>query len=388
MARDHLPTTHDAAAKADATAGWIVEHGPGHADLEGFWAAFVDRLRADSLDVRLAVLGLRQLHPLFAGRALVWRGDRRDGGLHEVPRFHGIERTAQYRGSIVQRVMTKGESVILDADTPDRSVDRLAPTGGRGQAVALALPDRDGQHHGALFAAPGGRDLPAGTRRYLSRLRPALALAVGRLNADRTLARLMRLYTGDLAADRILDGEVRRVGVERFRGALIMADADGFTQAAETRATDRLVGDLNAYLDHTIRAIEAEGGEVLKLIGDGVLAVMPCQALGGERAAADAAARAARRLTAAPPGGFAAVAALHFGEAMLANVGADDRLDFTAIGPAVNRLARLEGLAGELGEPVVASQAFARRMAAPMRDLGPHRLAGVREPVPAYAPAA
>jgi adenylate cyclase len=197
----------------------------------------------------------------------------------------------------------------------------------------------------------------------------------------------MRLYTGRLAAERILDGQVRRVGVERFHGALVMADADGFTQAAETLATERLVGDLNAHLAHTIEAIEGEGGEVLKLIGDGVLAVMPSEALGGDRAAAEAAARAAQRVTGARAGGFDAVAALHFGDAILANVGADDRLDFTAIGPAVNRLARLEELTGALGEPVVASDAFARRMAAPLRDLGPQRLAGVREPVSAYAPA-
>jgi adenylate cyclase len=379
------PATDDFAARADATHAWIVANGPHHADLESFWAALVQRMRRDGLDLRLSVLGLRQLHPLFAGRALVWRGDLRDGTVHEVPRFHGIEQTAQYRNSIVHRVMTGGRTVELAADQPDPGVDRLSPLGGRGQAIALPLADRNGVRHGALFAAPGGADLPAGTRRYLTRLRPALETVVGRLNADRTLLRLLRLYTGQTAADRILDGQVRRVGVERFHGALVMADAHGFTEAAENRPTDQLVSDLNAYLSHTIGAIEAEGGEVLKLIGDGVLAVIPASGPDGEAAAAEASVRAARRIVDGRPGGFEAVAALHFGEALLANIGADDRLDFTAIGPAVNCLARLEGLAGQLGEPIVASDACVQRLDRPIRALGEHRLQGVETPVAAYA---
>jgi adenylate cyclase len=380
-----VPSTHDFAARADATHAWIVADGPKHANLESFWSALVERVRHDGIDVRLSVLGLRQLHPLFAGRALVWRGDVRDGTLHEVPRFHGIEQTAQYRNSIVQRVMCDGRTVELGADTPDPGVDRLSPIGGRGEAIAMPLADRHGTRHGALFAAAGASDLPAGARRYLIRLRPALEAVVGWLNADRTLSRLLRLYTGELAADRILDGQIRRVGVERFHGALIMADARGFTEAAETRPTDRLIGDLNAYLSHTIGAIEAEGGEVLKLIGDGVLAVIPATGPGGEAGAAEAAARAAHEIVHARRGGFDSVAALHFGQALLANIGADDRLDFTAIGPAVNCLSRLEGLAGDLDEAVVASDAFVQRLDRPVRALGAHRLQGVHGAVAAYA---
>ncbi|MBV9756987.1 MAG: adenylate/guanylate cyclase domain-containing protein, partial [Alphaproteobacteria bacterium] len=208
-----------------------------------------------------------------------------------------------------------------------------------------------------------------------------------------TLGALLEAYLGRRGAAQVLAGRSRREPGETIRAVLLFGDLRGFTELSEALAPEAVVAALDAWFDRVAGAVHAFGGEVLKFIGDGVLAIFPI----GERPAALAcdaalsavrAARAgmahldqARRRQGFPPLQFGL--ALHLGEMLWGNVGTADRLDFTAIGPAVNLVSRLEGLCRPLGRSVLVSGAVAAETTA-LIPLGEHRLRGIAAPCPVF----
>jgi adenylate cyclase len=173
-------------------------------------------------------------------------------------------------------------------------------------------------------------------------------------------------YVGRNAGERVLAGHIRRGDTETIHAAIWLSDMRGFTALADTLPPQQLVDLLNRYFDCQVPAIEEHGGEVLKYMGDGLLAIFP---IGGEAhfqticAAALAAGKAARDNIAALNKGEDGPAlrfglALHVGDVLFGNIGSGNRLDFTTIGPAVNLAARIEKLAGRLGRTILASEDF------------------------------
>jgi adenylate cyclase len=187
-------------------------------------------------------------------------------------------------------------------------------------------------------------------------------------------------------------GALRRGGGETIRAALLCADLRDFTALSEATAPAEVIATLDAWFDRIAGAVHAFGGEVLKFMGDGLLAIFPVTGTPGEaRGACEAALRAVaaaragmahldatRQARGLPPLPFGA--ALHLGEMMWGNIGAADRLDFTAIGPAVNLVSRLEGLCRPLGRAVLISGALAAETTAPLVPLGDHPLRGIAAP--------
>ena len=238
-------------------------------------------------------------------------------------------------------------------------------------------------------------DAPQGfSRQHLDRMYALLPLfarivevhAVRRLAAD-----LLDVYVGHDAGRRILEGQIGRGDGQTIRAAIWTCDLRGFTPLADTLAGDDLIAILNDYFDRMVEPIETRGGEVLKFIGDSVLAMFPV--LDGRAAAAvcgaalDAALEAAagmaelnraRRAAEAPVLRFGL--GLHVGDVIYGNIGAASRLDFTVIGPAVNLVNRLEHLSRKLDRPIVASSAAASCLPGRLESLGTHELKGVREP--------
>ena len=170
---------------------------------------------------------------------------------------------------------------------------------------------------------------------------------------------------------------------------LLCADLRGFTELSQDNAPALVIAALDAWFDRVAGAVHAFGGEVLKFIGDGVLAIFPVA--GPPAIACEAALRAVtaaragmahldktRQAQGLPPLPFGI--ALHLGEILWGNVGAVDRLDFTAIGPAVNLVSRLEGLCRPLGRPVLISGAVAAETRTQLLPLGEHALRGIAEP--------
>ena len=184
-------------------------------------------------------------------------------------------------------------------------------------------------------------------------------------------------------------GARRRGTGETIRAALLCADLRDFTALSEATEPPAMIAALDAWFDRIAGAVHAFGGEVLKFIGDGVLAIFPVTGAPAEACEAAlravAAARAgmahldaARQVQGLPPLPFGV--ALHLGEILWGNIGAADRLDFTAIGPAVNLVSRLEGLCRRLDRPVLISGAIAAETTTPLVPLGEHVLRGIAAP--------
>ncbi|MGE5147871.1 MAG: adenylate/guanylate cyclase domain-containing protein, partial [Candidatus Eiseniibacteriota bacterium] len=206
-----------------------------------------------------------------------------------------------------------------------------------------------------------------------------------------TAVNLLDTYVGRRAGQRILAGEIARGSGEGIGAVVWLSDLRGFTAMSDRLPRHELIGLLNDYFDRLAGPIQQQGGEILKFMGDGVLAVFPTAELGGEAEAtgrAIAAAEAAQAAIAAwnderRTNGLAPVShgtALHLGEVNFGNVGSSTRLDFTVVGPAVNLVHRLERLCGELDLPIVLSEAVARHVPEKATALGARPLRGLREP--------
>src|SRR5262249_26585652 len=183
----------------------------------------------------------------------------------------------------------------------------------------------------------------------------------------RVAGNFLTTYVGKNAGERVLAGHIRRGDTEAIHAAIWLSDMRGFTVLADTLPPQNLVDLLNRYFDCQVPAILEHGGEVLKYMGDGLLAIFQ---IGAERdyattsAAALKAGRTARNQIAAlsaidgDSSGLRFGLALHVGDVLFGNIGSGNRLDFTCIGPAVNLAARLEKLAGRLGRTILASEDF------------------------------
>jgi len=256
-------------------------------------------------------------------------------------------------------------------------------------------------HEDAVGVGEGGPVLGwIGPRRFTEteadRLREAARFAaapLAALSARATLSVALEAYLGRRSAARVLAGPLRREVGETIRAVLLYADLRSFTALSESEPPAAVIAALGGWFDCIGGAVHAFGGEVLKFIGDGVLAIFP---VGDKpREACDAALRAVasakagmahldttRREQGLPPLSFGV--ALHLGEILWGNVGAADRLDFTAIGPAVNLVSRLEGLCRPLGRTVLISGTVAAETSATLMPLGTHALRGIASPCAVY----
>jgi adenylate cyclase len=185
----------------------------------------------------------------------------------------------------------------------------------------------------------------------------------------------------------VLQGKIRRGDSQVISAALLLADLSGFTALVDRARGTEVVGWLNQHLECIGDAVAERNGEVLKFLGDGILAVFPAAPIGAEhacaeavRAAIDASGRnAALNARRAAEGGPALdlTIALHFGDVLYGNIGTARRLDFTVIGPAVNEVSRMEALGKALGRELLLSESIAHRCGQPVLSLGPHELRGV-----------
>jgi adenylate cyclase len=226
-----------------------------------------------------------------------------------------------------------------------------------------------------------------------------LALAVKAGSSHDTARDLLSTYLGHDAAGRVIAGQVQRGSVERRSAIILYADIRGFTDFADATAPKEVMRRLNACFDCMGAPVKVTGGEILKFLGDGLLAMFLPDEARGMSVVATAALKAAQNILAAiaklneaegaagnPP--LALDIALHAGEVTYGNVGAVDRLDFTVIGPAVNELSRLEGLCKEVGRHLLISDAVLRAapsLAPRLKPLGRYRLRGVSEAREVYA---
>jgi adenylate cyclase len=360
-------------------------------------AELCQRLLDLGLPLARASFHLRTLHPQLFGVAFYW-----DRGADQVRMFrgeHGIERTDFYQRSPI-RLLFEGAGAVRqrldlpEVDIPFPMLEELRQQG-LTDYVALPITFSDGKTHGTAWCSdrPGGFD--GKELAQIEDLLPAFSLLL-EVHFNRRIAiNLLDTYVGHNAGERILKGQITRGSGETVAAAIWYCDLRGFTALSERLGRDALIACLNDYFDCMAGAVERQGGEILKFIGDAMLAIFP---LAGEDACrrALAAALEARATMACfnarrHERGDEALAfgiALHAGEVMYGNIGAADRLDFTVIGPAVNLATRIERLCRTLERDLLVSADFAGGCPAqPLRSLGWHRLQGVAQPIEIFTPA-
>ena len=340
--------------------------------------------------------GQRLANPLASAWGVIWTRDGTGSREYVVPR--AALSTAAYHGSPFQHVVEGRRTFrrrLLDLD-PERDHEVLheMAAGGGTDYLAVPLEYGDGSVQGLSLVSDGAAGFAAWHLELIERLRQPLAAALEPTAMRRSSASLLRTFLGEGPADAVLAGAIRRGDRRHIEAAILFSDLRGFTTMSERLGEADLFAALDRYFEAVVEAVHGEGGDVLKFLGDGVLAIFPVETAGSRAAACGAALRAVgharSRLAGATAGGspLAFIATLHVGQVVYGNIGSPDRLDFTVLGPAVNLVSRLEGLAKELDRPLLCSTAFARELEAPLASLGRFSLKGVAEPQEVFAPGA
>lgn len=346
-----------------------------------------ERLVAAGLPLWRVAAFVRSLHPDIYGSRFLWR----PGADVQVANADlDFVQSPAFANSPVRIVHSSGKELRYRLDDPDSKripfLDEMRAEGVT-DYIALPLHFTDGSIHVVSFST---RHPDGFTDEQLAALR-TFVIPFSRLGEiwmwRRTAATLLDTYVGNRAGERILAGEIRRGHAESMRAVIWLSDLRGFTALSDRLAAEIVVDILNQYFDCQVPAIRSYGGEILKFMGDGLLAVFPIAKDGGDLAevssrVVEAAREASANVDAMSyPNGeaverFRFGVALHIGEILFGNIGGSSRLDFTCIGPAVNLAARLEKIAGRLSRTVVASAAFAGVSASGWTDLGEFPIAG------------
>ncbi|MBX3454077.1 adenylate/guanylate cyclase domain-containing protein [Ferrovibrio sp.] len=393
---------------------WLLRAGLTDRPAHDLVTGFCDRLLADGVPIRRVYVGLATLHPLLRARGYTWaRGAGMVENMAMPHREQGEEEgfnqawdESPFRHMLLNgyerlsRPLTGPDAVldfpVLREFAEQGLTDWLAYGYGFGwQVDHMPLENRYNQIGMiASFAADAPGGFSPAQRARLDHLATILALVM-KTSALAMLARdVTTAYVGADAASHVLSGEIRRGMAHKVEAAILYADLRGFTALADSMAMEPLVEGLNQYFDCLGPAISAEGGQVLKFLGDGLLASFQHDGKSDPAPTCAAALRAAQA-------GLAAVEALnagrrsmglpvlqldialHLGTLMYGNVGTADRLDFTLIGPVVNEAARIENLCSMLDCSLLTSASFAiaaNRASGRLISRGRHALRGVAEP--------
>lgn len=381
---------------------WLLEDAVRIGDLIDLFEIFVWRLVAAGLPLDRASLHVGTLHPQLIGFA--WNWNIADGLVDEVKVAEAALRSDAFLRNPLAIVLKTGQPVRIDPSDPETAArfPIAADLRELGIVQYLALPLGGAGYHNVATVAtrqPGG--FTKQQRKELEKLLRLLGLHVERHIATRIARNVLDTYLGTLAGGRVLEGSIRRGSGTRISAVVWASDLRGFTDLSDRLDAADMLTVLNAYFEAMTGSILAHGGEVLKFMGDGLLAVFPHNAgydEGNSAEAAIAAAIAAEAAVAAlndnPPGEMAAIKdwqplrsgiALHEGEVFFGNMGAPERLDFTVIGRAVNGASRVESMTKQFGRSILLTAPVAERLARRLESLGRHSLRGMAEPIEIFA---
>jgi adenylate cyclase len=372
---------------------WIVEKGRDNDDWGAILEKVSERLLAWGIPVCRTTLNMPTIDPAAGVLSFQWS---REKGVMRSTFAPGVSAGPQFRrspvGYLVERNLGGERWKLEDPEVVGRFplFQELRALGITEYALQLVpfSKGRTGLQGAALSMAtdrPGG--FSDAEIEEAARILPALSLVAYRIGLLHVATETLGAYLGPQTGARVLQGKIRRGDSQVISAALLLADLRGFTALVDRARGTEVVGWLNQHLECIGDAVAERNGEVLKFLGDGILAVFPAAPIGAEhacaeavRAAIDACGRnAALNARRAAEGGPALdlTIALHFGDVLYGNIGTARRLDFTVIGPAVNEVSRMEALGKALGRELLLSESIAHRCGQPVLSLGPHELRGV-----------
>jgi adenylate cyclase len=401
----------------EALNAWLTKTGLRGEPETALVSGFCERALAAGLPLSRALLFIDTLHPVYEGRVVRWGQDPsqpvvedygRTGlpeGVSDPHLSVGGEQVARWRASPFFRMLQTGENLVRRRVTAESEAEfpvlRDYRAAGMTEYVAIInrfAPERIIGEMDCVYSswvtarADGFADAHIAA---LTRVVPTLALAVKAAALARMTGTLMETYLGRDAGRRVLSGRIMRGIADRIDAVLWFSDLRGFTRITDS-APEQVIPLLNDYADVIVSAIHAQGGDVLKLIGDGILAIFAADDRARACAAALAAATAARSEVAAlnlrrARDGLPVTdmyLGLHVGEVFYGNVGSTERLDFTVVGPAVNETSRIAAMCRSVEQPVLVSEAFANveGMRGRLISVGRYALRGVAQPQELFTP--
>jgi adenylate cyclase len=366
---------------------WLMTDARRHADPIRFLDAFAGELRAAGIDVARITTGVPILHPQIFSFSLLWElGNETTERLFRA----GPETTAIMVSSPIRIAYEGGGPTRCDLTASPHEgefaiLDELRREG-LTEYVVYAVPFADGSFKALSLATRRRGGFAADELALFEAMTPALAFNLEVQALHRTARTLLDTYVGRQSGGRVLEGQIRRGSGETINAVIWLCDLRGFTNLSENLPRETLIDLLNSYFGAMCDAVASEGGEVLKFIGDAMLAIFP---IGDDRAATCRAALAAaeraqsalveenkRRAQKSLPRIDYGLA-LHVGDVIYGNIGSDSRLDFTVIGPAVNLTARIESLCRQLGRQLLLSADFVEAGGISAISLGRFALKGV-----------
>ncbi len=372
----------------------------GRARITLLFDRFCRLLREAGLPLDRASLSLRHLHPQLIATSYHW--DIESGGAAEVGRKHEVLDQEEFQRSPIRAVFEQPQVIRRRLEQPIAAGDFQILSHLRGQGYS------DYRVSPLWFSAGRHNVVTLATRRSGGFTDQDLALADATLPAFASVAELalqretgrtlLSTYLGPRTGQRVWDGSIRRGQGETLFAVVFLCDLRGFTQLAAAQPLAETIATLNDYFDAMGGALEKHGGEILKFMGDALLAIFPCphaaahdcsvaaSALAAARDGLAALAQLNERRQASDRPRLAAGVALSVGDVHYGNIGVADRLDFTVIGPAVNLAARVQGLTAGLGEPILLTREVRHRLAVPARSCGTHALKGVEGLTEVFAP--
>lgn len=385
---------------------WLVKEGLRGATQTALLQGFCERLVAADIPLQQAHAAQRALHPVFGAVGFDWHRDggpatREEYARVSEPHERWLKSPFRY---ILQKGMLELRERLIDRNEPSRfpvleefraqgATDYFASAMSFGQATFGLGTDPDDPPEGMISSwtsdAPKGfSDSDIGA---IKELLPVLCLALKSASSYRTAHDLLAVYLGRDAGERVLSGDIQRGSLDTIRAVIWYFDLQGFTKLAETTPGDRMIAMLNDYFGAVVGVVGTHGGDVLKFMGDGLLAIFKfadddsacCSAI----AAADelfgtlATINDRRGAEDLPLTNFSL--ALHLGDLMYGNIGAEDRLDFTVIGPAVNMAARIQAMCRPLEQDLIISSVMAGSAVRERKrivSIGRYVLRGIPEP--------
>ena len=340
------------------------------------------------------------LHPIYIGSGHLWK--RGDPEMFQGYGEHRARNNPEFLDNPMKLIMVDGFAGVRRRIPENYTVgefplvDDLKEKGAT-DYVCMPLEFTSGERTALSFASDHPDGFSSADLKQLNDLLPVLARLIERETLRSTTENLLNTYVGSHAGRRILRGQIQRGNAETIYAAIWYGDLRGFTAMSESHSREAMIEVLNAYFETMAAPVQSHGGQVLKFIGDAMLAIFP---LDDETRKGDACGRALDAANEAVAGMVSLNArrvavgaqqldfglALHVGEVTYGNIGALDRLDFTVIGPAVNLAHRIEQLCKVLDRRPLLSRKFVESSGRQAQTIGQYELRGLKGAHEVFAP--
>ena len=395
-------------ALIDAVADWLMEQALLGCQLGPLVEGCAERLLSAGIPLWRTSLGFNILHPQYNALNYTWF---RETGLEPVGRFvRGEIEPQAWRASPYAHLLTHklpfirrrliGDNALLDFQVLEHFRDQ-----GATDYLAFAVSFRkigenesnisDGMVGSWITDRPGG--FTDGEIRSLIRIQQRLSVACKMAIREQITRNILKAYLGPDAGRRVLEGHIQRGDGETIHSVIWFSDLRNSSRLADTLSPESYISLVNRYFECTAGAVLENEGEVLRFIGDAVLAIFPIErGRTSERSACRKALAAAKEAHSrmvklnseraqenAEPLAFGL--GLHIGDVMYGNIGVPERVEFSVVGSAANEAARLEGLTKSLGREVLVSERFAKALDIKWEAMGQHDLRGVGEPMTVFS---